>query len=118
MKQQVTIEVDVPEGMEIDFVQTVIELDGDKKRQCLVVRFKDDWQWPAWLTAPWIACDSLMNWYAFTREPEFALDKETGHALNWQKQYGTYCFISPMLYAFTPPPCTDWRQSKRRRPGS
>lgn len=133
-KQKIEIEVDVPEGWEAVRYGMPNRgewfLDDDDKSvifcneppYVLRVIVARAYAWPSWLKAEWIACDSSMNWYAFTREPELALRDEIAdsdddcHPLNWQKYYGTYCFISPVLYDFTPPPCTDWRQSKRRRP--
>lgn len=80
-KQQITIDVDVPEA----------------------------WQWPSWLIATWLAMDANEVWCGYEEEP--VID---GAAWWWSE--ANFQEIDNGIIAFTPPPCTDWRQSKRRRP--
>lgn len=71
-----------------------------------IVRKK--WQWPEWLKAEWIAMDKNGKWFAHECEPY-----ETFR--DWNNKGAIYT-LSTSLLAFTPPPCDDWRQSKRRKP--
>ncbi len=108
-KQQVTIEVDVPEGYE-GFLRPLTEYDN-----CYALNWRPVWQWPAWLKAEWIAMDADGVWWAYENEPN-VFDRATWYA------GGSKFEIDPRAFDFTPPPSvdwkhgTDWRQSKRRRP--
>lgn len=68
------------------------------------------WKWPEWLTAPWIAMDRQGYWSCFGEEPH--IDSLELLWNGWQETFLHY----PGQFAFTPPPCTDWRESKRRNP--
>lgn len=88
MKQQVTIEVDIPEGYEAtgefrgvnpgdgfyldDFGAAVPRTNdislGTRKRLIL----KKKWVWPAWLTAHCIAMDADGNWYAYENDADWS----------------------------------------------
>lgn len=65
------------------------------------------WQWPEWLTAPYIAMDEDGNWYAYLVQPSMKSTSWCG---------GTCSYLGEGLNAFIPPPCTDWKQSLRRNP--
>jgi hypothetical protein len=66
---------------------------------------RESWTWPAWLKAEWIARDADGKWFGYGTEP----------AKNSKFWYGgTHCNLS--MTDFTPPPCSDWRESKRRNP--
>ncbi len=68
------------------------------------------WQWPAWLKAEWIAMDSDGRWFAYKREPD---------TVGGEWRSGEFAsFLRGDLVDFTPPPCTDWTQSKRRNPNA
>ena len=69
------------------------------------------WQWPAWLKAEWIAMDADGYWFAFNSEP---FDHEYEKA--WFSEHGENSILDTEFFDFTPPPCTDWRTSKRRNP--
>lgn len=116
-KQQITIEVDVPEGWEVidyrkprhdeHFVSNgaVFQSVGESCMEYAIIR--KTWQWPEWLKAKWIAMSKEGRWFACDAEP-------FPNQFGWKSD----CFevIDTRYYDFTPPPCTDWRQSKRRRP--
>ena len=75
----------------------------------LIVRRR--WHWPEWLTAEWIAMDFTGKWYGYANEPEIM-----GNGVMAWWGNGGVCNLS--FTTFTPPPCTDWTQSKRRNPNS
>ena len=120
-KQQITIEVDVPEGWE--FVRYGMPkagehwLDGVSAVHCAGFDYQDTgciivqkaWQWPAWLKYSWLAMDRNERWWAYENEPN-VFDRDIWYA------GGDRFEVSHKAIEFTPPPCTDWRQSKRRRP--
>jgi hypothetical protein len=87
---------------------------GPRKAECDyafdAVILRPAWTWPAWLKAPWIAKDDGdPTWMAFESEPHLRLDAGV-----WWLAVG-YPIYRP-LYDFTPPPCTDWKLSKRKNP--
>lgn len=77
--------------------------------QYIIVR--KSWQWPDWLTAEWIAMDADGKWDAYSEEPHM-------HDHYWSPDEGMLIDLDMDILAFTPPPCIDWRQSKRRNPRS
>lgn len=119
-KQQVTIEVDVPDGWEVvgyrkaqrdeHFAMNgaVWQSVGETVEQHPII--VKAWQWPDWLKG-WIAMDEDGSWFWFENEPR---QMNTG----WGHEGGEYYRFGVVtdLAGITPPPCTDWRQSKRRRP--
>lgn len=72
------------------------------------------WQWPEWLTAEWIAMDFDGSWWCYSIEPQ--LDESFPKV--WSGSLMKRTWLLPDLVAFTPPPGTDWRQSKRRNPSA
>ena len=78
-----------------------------QERMRLIVRRR--WQWPEWLTAEWIAMDGNGEWYGYDGEPVTDGDE-------WQIHGGIGVEIDRRMVAFSPPTCTDWRQSNRRNP--
>ena len=76
---------------------------------CFIVR--PAWQWPSWLKARWIAMDMGGRWYWYENEP----DHEDPRDLVWRSN-GEYERLSTTFMDFTPPPCTDWRESLRENP--
>ncbi len=121
-KQQVMIEVDVPEGWEIDRFGLPKAgehwIDGVGKLNCAGFDYQDTacvivrkaWQWPDWLKG-WIAMDEDGAWFWFENEPR---QMNTG----WGHEGGEYYRFDVVtnVAGIQPPPCTDWRTSKRRRP--
>lgn len=72
----------------------------------LIVRRK--WTPPAWLKPGWIAMDADCAWFAYRSEPEACYgDGE------WRSG-DEASHLCPDIIDFTPPPCDDWKQSKRR----
>ena len=78
----------------------------------LIVRSR--WQWPEWLTAEWIARDYNGTWWAYAAEPR--LDER--YPDSWTGSLGKRTVMFSELFAFSPPQCGDWRQSKRRNPNA
>jgi len=67
------------------------------------------WQWPAWLKVPAIAMDKCGDWWAFNTIP--TLHRST------HEWIGECAFeLIGDEVDFSPPPCTDWRQSLRLNP--
>lgn len=118
-KQQITIEVDIPDGYEATGEFRCPELGelyisrGQTHQACfqnyasdhLILRKK--WQWPDWLKAPWIAMDSNGTWWAYTQPP-------TIDGPSWFG--GDPVRLSEYHLHFTPPPCDDWTKSLRKNP--
>ena len=106
------IELEVPEGYEC--VRAVLDsgerIDPDEHlliTRRIIVIGKKPWQWPEWLLAEWIAMDRGGEWVAYMGEPK------QGNTV-WLGENPRQ--LSSGHYDFTPPPCTDWKQSKRRNP--
>ena len=76
---------------------------------------RDAWQWPEWLKAEWLAMDKDERWFAYDQKPSIVSGR-------WEQSAFTgarHCYwIDLHYFAFTPPPCTDWRQSLRRNPNA
>lgn len=123
MKAQVTI--DIPDGWELAEPEVRVPRPGewwlwnrDAMRVCkddvLCNRYpilRRSWTWPEWLKAGWIAMDANGEWWAFTEEP--VVDTCDTY---WDEYDSDVCNLSNACLDFTPPPCDDWRQSKRRNP--
>lgn len=118
-KQKIEVEVDIPKGCEVVRCEST---DGTPDLQfgesyntyrvdgrIWFVIYRPSWQWPEWLTAEWIARDADGEWWAFNQKPRASCG-------SWISEGGRYFLLSKKLVAFTPPPCTDWRQSLRRNP--
>jgi hypothetical protein len=78
------------------------------------------WQWPAWLACDFIAQEMDGHWHGYAmrhqgHELAANIDGWDGWLTRWDLDY----FASGRFLNFTPPPpCTDWRQSKRRNPNA
>ncbi len=66
------------------------------------------WTWPAWLKAPYIAMDENGGWTAYNNPPYLC----PGY---WNAG-GRHLSSLQEMTDFTPPPCTDWRQSLTANP--
>ena len=118
-KQKIEIEVDIPDGYE--FVRYGVPTDRDyfvypdgyvmpsgceSNGSYVIVR--KAWQWPPWLKADYIAMDKAGKWFAFASRPNCECD-------GW---FGVnHFYINKLVLDFNPPPCDDWTQSLRVRPG-
>jgi hypothetical protein len=71
------------------------------------------WEWPRWLTAPWIAMDKCGAWRAYTDEPYIDFDSDVVFR---GQQGGGSAYLATSLLDFTPPLCVDWRNSKLKNP--
>jgi hypothetical protein len=119
-----TVEITIPDGWEYvrlgrpmtdehficDAHDTVCHWPRSEQSTYPAIILRPAWTWPAWLKAPWIAKDDGdPTWMAFESEPHLRLDAGV-----WWLAVG-YPIYRP-LYDFTPPPCTDWKLSKRKNP--
>lgn len=71
------------------------------------------WTWPSWLQANYIACNRGGYWWASMQEPQL----DHTDCWVWSGREEIFC-LSNGHVDFTPPPCTDWRQSKRKNPAA
>lgn len=125
------VEVDVPEGWEaaefrvprkgetylarIECYVGLQVISSDVPQPFPAVIVRKSWQWPAWLKAPWIAMDEGGDWYCANKEPRLG-ECDCKHDLAGWK-WGDWCIhLDSEVVDWTPPPCTDWRASKRRNP--
>lgn len=116
------IEIDVPDGYEVvDYrkpcpgEEYLSAVDGRVRRvESIFVDVRPivrpAWKWPKWLKAPWIALDSDGEWCTHRHEPFVR------YGLYWDDGHGAATHLDADLFDFTPPPCTEWKQSKRRNP--
>lgn len=129
-KQQITIEVDIPDGYEATGEFRL----PDESRECWLSNFsavcephggratvhgprlilRKKWQWPDWLKAPWIAMDKNGEWYAYKEQPDLM-----DGFVTWQSSGpASHTLIDSGMFDFTPPECTDWKQSLRKNPNA
>ena len=66
---------------------------------------REVWEWPDWLKAKHIAMDKGGEWYAYSSTPHCGDDDWHGNG-----------YINLALTTFTPPECTDWKESLRKNP--
>ena len=106
-KQTITTEIDIPDGYEF------VQIDYIPFEVCRVV-LRPIWQPPSWMRPGWIAMDENQDWYWHAVEPS-----QWDHIFSSRKHS---CIIyrkgKPTVGDFTPPPCDDWKQSKRRIGGA
>lgn len=71
------------------------------------------WTWPEWVKpGTWIAMDATGDWWFYDHEPEcFTATWSSGAGRGLSVNEDFRHFMD-----FTPPPCTDWRTSKRQKP--
>ena len=118
-KQKIEIEVDIPDGYEFirygvpiagEFViypdDAVMRSSGVSFGSYIIVR--EAWKWPPWLKADYIAMDKEGDWYAHR-------DRPIRYERFWVTEDNLHLAIG--ILDFTPPPCDDWTQSLRVRPG-
>ena len=120
-----TLELEVPEGWELTgeyraskseeyFLTprgTVVKHRFFDEVPKIIVR--QDWQWPEWLKAPWIAMDKSGDWYAFNERPVI----EQQSSICWKPQTDSGCStLDPSMYAINLPACEDWTKSLRQNP--
>lgn len=76
-------------------------------RMVFSVRIRERWQWPSWLkNFVAVTQEGDGRWFAWrNREPAITSNGWSGPS-----------FVSLKDFDFTPPPCTDWRQSLRLNP--
>lgn len=126
-KQHITIEVDIPDGYEATGEFRL----PDESRECWLSNFsavcephdgratvhgprlilRKKWQWPEWIKLPYIAMQPNGDWYGFSDKPSFQ------DGFRWDG-HGFVYLLSPDYFDFTPPECTDWRQSLRKNPNA
>jgi hypothetical protein len=90
---------------------------GPRQAECAygfdAIILRPAWTWPAWLRAPWIAMEKDGEWVAFNCEPIINVHY-WGYSTHHKGQVSQG--LHPSLCDFTGPPCTDWRESKRKNP--
>ena len=127
-KQQITIEVDIPDGYEAtgefrcpnvgeywiyDHCLPACGLGFVLPHSPRLI-LRKTWQWPEWLKAPWIAMDKNGEWYAYKEQPDLM-----DCFVTWQSSGpSSLVLIDCLLFDFTPPECTDWKQSLRKNPNA
>lgn len=95
----------IQENGEVSAIERLLLFDTGTKYYIL----RRAWVWPEWLTAKYIAMDQCGIWYAFETEPRIT-DYSWG---------GDGCYrLSTKSIAFTPPHCTNWKQSLRKNPNA
>jgi hypothetical protein len=123
---RVQVWVNIPEGYELACDEMRLPKDGEMyvvDGGCVCVAEYDwqhlhrlivrpTWQWPAWLKARWLWCCSDNTWFAgnSNNPPEL---------MRWGWYTGGHTVLindHEDLFDFTPPPCTDWRESLRENP--
>jgi hypothetical protein len=113
------ITADVPDGFEVgscELVDTRPQTRGDSDGTYLLSRIilRPVWKWPEWIrSGSWIAQGKCGLWRIFRSEPyeSFGTWLSEGNDHGW-----TITKDGPI--DFTPPFCTNWRQSKRQKPGA
>lgn len=110
------IVIPLPDGWELDCDTSDfrLQLSESKDRAwypAISVRIRPVWQWPPWLKAKWIAMDGQGKWHGFGDQPAIQEAQKT-----WWG-FPSFEIVSTMI-DFTPPPCADWKTSKRRNPNA
>lgn len=82
------------------------QLSAATQAKYMILRRK--WKWPAWLTAEWIFLSPNGRWFATDKDP-------VSRTASWECLGVIACLTSGM-FEFSPPPCDDWKTSKRRNP--
>lgn len=103
-----TIEIELPDHLEPDGEPLADRVNAFAKTMAIWLPVRKVWHWPEWLTAKWIAMDEDGEWFGYEAEPLLC-------DCIWLARCR---MIALSLTTFVPPPCTDWRQSKRRNPRS
>lgn len=121
MKQNLTIEVDVPDGYEaIDWrppdvanewwltLKGGVVEPGEYKPNAVTVLhriiLRPIWTAPEWLKPGWIAMNLNGEWWWAEKEPH-------QRSNNYWSCDAEQCKLSCLNW--TPPPCSDWKESKR-----
>jgi len=117
--QTVSVKVQIPDGWELacdewrlpkagEFYlakDLVIEANYDLSQKHIIVRKIEPWKQPDFLNPGWIAMDENGDWFWFSNEPML-------FSRCWDQ---CDCFIVELdCFNWTPPQCSDWKQSKRR----
>lgn len=123
-KQQITIEIDIPDGFEATgefripderneyWLSSGGELCGPHNGMATVcgnrIILRKIWEWPTWLKMPYIAMDKDGLWFAYSCMPM----KNTHR---WYTR-GIARSLPSDCFDFIRPPCTDWTLSLYRNP--
>lgn len=105
------VEIDVPEGCEIVESKTYMDVE-DASRLKVIVKIREAWQWPEWIkSGTWMAMDGNGTWWLYNCEPMISGGAWCcdGSALETGRKFLKFIDLDP-------PPCDDWRTSKRQKP--
>jgi hypothetical protein len=121
----VSVKVKIPDGWELDCDELRLANRGEKYvlsdgTICtaqkddygllfvpkIIVRKIEPWKQPDFLKPGWIAMDENGEWYWYIKEPFYSSDED-----QW---FSGDNVILMSEVNWTPPKCTDWKQSKRR----
>ena len=125
--QAFTITADVPDGYEptgeyrkpkageyINFSGIRHVTDGHLYGNDYVI-LRPVWKWPEFVKPGcWIAMDKNGNWAFYDEEPHITLNGGN----EWLPRGAAFVMAGEVanFFNFTPPPCTDWKLSKRQKP--
>lgn len=123
MPKTVSVQVEIPDGHEIVGVrppkmgEQYVYRDAEIHSATFdwtntpVIILRPEWQWPKELGSKFAAVAMWHGgeWFATTKVPQFSKQ------CNWWGNYEQIVRLS-LFDWWTPPPCTDWKQSMRRNP--
>ena len=113
-----TIEVDVPDGWEIqdfdeDYPKRLLQVCPEGRgsgRIVIEAYLKQAWQAPSFLPSGWwIAMDKDGRWFMYENAPSLFCDQ-------WVKKSSTSDHVNIGRFNWTPPEATNWKESKRQIP--
>jgi hypothetical protein len=116
-----TVKVEIPDGWELACDELRLPKAGEyyltkdlvmqahydffSCQKCVIVRRVEPWKQPDFLKPGWIAMDESGEWYWYTKEPFCSPDGNQWFSGN------SVILMSEVNW--TPPQCSDWKQSKR-----
>lgn len=108
MKHTIEIELETPEGWEPEkaiCMGSIADLAVNYQ-----IRLRPVWQYPEWLGGAGVAMDEDGRWHVYSGEPSKASKFWRMPEFGWANRLDT---LFPL---WSPPPCTDWRESWHPNP--